>query len=95
MTIQDSAAYFKTRFGLKLSCEYIINRIEEIVSEQYKCIIPLKEGALETVTLLRQKGYKMCVATATYNSLANSAQNVWDFITILIFIITLLRRRRR
>ena len=47
MTIQDSAAYFKTRFGLKLSCEYIINRIEEIVSEQYKCIIPLKEGALK------------------------------------------------
>ena len=64
MTIQDSAAYFKTRFGLKLSCEYIINRIEEMYG-QYKCIIPLKEGALKTVTLLRQKGYKMCVATAT------------------------------
>jgi len=30
MTIQDSAAYFKTRFGLKLSCEYIINRIGTI-----------------------------------------------------------------
>ena len=88
MTIQDSAAYFKTRFGLKLSCEYIINRIEEIVSEQYKCIIPLKEGASKTVTLLRQKGYKMCVATATYNSLANSALKRLGLYNNFDFIIT-------
>ncbi|MDE5648634.1 MAG: HAD family phosphatase [Oscillospiraceae bacterium] len=88
MTIQDSATYFKTRFGLKHSSEYIIDRIEEMVSEQYKCIIPLKFGALETIITLRESGYKMCVATATYNSLANSALKRLGLYDSFDFIIT-------
>lgn len=88
MTIQDSAMYFKTRFSLEHSSEYIIDRIEEMVSEQYKYIIPLKFGALETITDLRESGYKMCVATATYNSLANSALKRLGLYNSLDFIIT-------
>lgn len=88
MTIQASAMYFKTRFSLEHSCEYIINRIEEMVSEQYKYIIPLKFGVWETITSLKQNDYKMCVATATYNSLANSALKRLGLYDSLDFIIT-------
>ncbi|MGN1087087.1 MAG: HAD hydrolase-like protein, partial [Porcipelethomonas sp.] len=45
MTIYDSAMYFKTQFSLKQSCEEIIDRIEEMVREQYFYTIPLKDGA--------------------------------------------------
>lgn len=73
MTIEDSAMYFKNQFALKHSSEYIINRIEEMVSYQYENVIPLKNEAGETVENLKRNGYKMCVATATYNSLAERA----------------------
>lgn len=88
MTIRDSAEYFKNRFELKLSCEHIINRIEELASEQYKYTIPLKDGALETIALLKQKEYKMCVATATYNSLAVSSLKRLKIYNSFDFIIT-------
>lgn len=73
MTIDKSAEYFKTRFSLEHSCEYIINRIEELAAWQYNNSIPLKDGAYETVTTLKSLGIRMCVATATYNSIVNSA----------------------
>lgn len=73
MTIDKSAEYFKTRFSLEHSCEYIINRIEELAAWQYNNSIPLKDGAYETVTTLKRLGIRMCVATATYNSIVNSA----------------------
>jgi len=73
MTIEQSAEYFKTRFNLSCSCEYIINRIEEMVKEQYSKYIPLKNGVLKTLDRLYENGIKMCVATATYNSLVDAA----------------------
>lgn len=88
MTIQDSAMYFKTQFGMEHSCEYIINRIEEMVSYQYHNVIPLKDGAAETVEALKNQGLKMCVATATYNSLAYSALKRLGLYDSLDFIIT-------
>lgn len=88
MTIQDSAMYFKTRFSLEHSCEYIIDRIEEMVSEQYKSVIPLKKGAEETVKKLKAQGFKMCVATATYNRLADSALKRLDIYDCFDFILT-------
>lgn len=73
LTIYDSAMYFKTRFSLKQSCEDIINRIEEMVREQYLKIIPLKTGAYETVHTLRDMGFRLCVATAAYKNLAHAS----------------------
>ncbi|MGN1480502.1 HAD family hydrolase [Porcipelethomonas sp.] len=88
MTIQDSAMYFKNQFSLEHSCEYIINRIEEMVSHQYRNVIPLKNGADRTIEELKQYGFKMCVATATYNSLADSALKRLGLYDSLDFVIT-------
>ncbi len=73
MTINDSAMYFKDRFSLKQSCQEIIDRIEEMVISEYSHTVPLKEGAYSAVCGLREKGFRLCVATATYNSLADAA----------------------
>lgn len=88
MTIQDSAEFFKTRFSLKQSCEDIINRIEEIVKEQYYNHILLKEGVYETINHLKALGYRMCVATATYNRLAHAALKRLGLIECFEFILT-------
>ena len=88
MTIEDSAMYFKTRFSLAHSCEYIINRIEEMVTYQYNHEIPLKAGAYETIKELQKHGFRMCVATATYNSLAYSALKRLGIYDCFEFIIT-------
>lgn len=88
MTIYDSAMYFKTQFSLKQSCKEIIDRIEEMVKEQYFNTIPLKDGVYETVRFLKKSGYRMCVATATYNRLAYSALKRLGIYDCFEFIIT-------
>ncbi|MGN0612785.1 MAG: HAD family hydrolase [Porcipelethomonas sp.] len=88
MTIFQSAEYFKTRFDLNHSCEYIINRIEEMVSEQYCNHIPLKKGVYETIVKLHRWGIKMCVATATYNSLVNAALKRLGISDMFEFVLT-------
>lgn len=88
MTIYNSANYFKTRFSLDHSCEYIINRIEEMVSEKYFNSIPLKNGVYETLDRLYKRGVKMCVATATYNRLAKAALKRLGVLDMFEFILT-------
>ncbi len=88
MTIQQSAEYFKTRFNLSHSCEYIINRIEEMVSEQYCKYIPLKKGVSEALRKLSENGVKMCVATATYNSLVDAALKRLGIYDMFEFVLT-------
>lgn len=88
MTIQQSAEYFKKRFSLDLSCEYIINRIEEMVREQYSCHIPLKHGVADTLHKLAEDGVKMCVATATYNNLVNLTLERLGIYNMFEFVLT-------
>ncbi len=88
MTIYNSANYFKTKFSLDHSCDYIVNRIEEMVSEKYFNSIPLKSGVYETLEKLHKVSMKMCVATATYNRLAEAALKRLRVFDMFEFILT-------
>ena len=72
MTVDDSAMYFINRFGLKLSKEYVIDRIEELVRIQYEEKIPLKPYVPQLLDRLDEKGIPYGVATATYKRLAEA-----------------------
>ena len=72
MTIEQSSQYFIERFKLPLTQEHIINRIEEIVSEQYHYHIGFKEGAERFLDRLDEKNIPYCIATAGYKSLAEA-----------------------
>ncbi len=72
MTVDDSAMYFINRFGLKLSKEYVIDRIEELVRIQYEEKIPLKPYVPQLLDRLDERGIPYGVATATYKSLAEA-----------------------
>ena len=73
MTIEKAAEYFRIRFSLEISNRQIIDRIEQIAADMYRYNISLKKNVYNTVTQLHEAGVKMCIATATYRSLAVSA----------------------
>jgi HAD superfamily hydrolase (TIGR01509 family) len=72
MTVEQSSKYFLDTFHLKISQQEIIDRIEEIVAQNYRDTIPLKSGILELLNYLDSKSIPYGVATATYRTLATS-----------------------
>ncbi len=70
MTVDSAAEYFISFFGLNVTKEYVIRRIEEIVSREYHENIPLKPHVTETLDYLDKKGIPYGIATATYKDLA-------------------------
>ncbi len=72
MSIDESSQYFIDFFGLDLTKEYVIKRIEELVRVQYEQFIPLKPHVIEALDMLDEKNIPYGVATATYSSLAEA-----------------------
>lgn len=72
MTVEQSAKYFLETFNLKISQQDIIDRIEEIVSENYRLSIPLKDGVSELLSYLDDNSIPYGIATATYRTLAEA-----------------------
>lgn len=70
MSVDESAEYFISEFGLSCTKEYIIKRIEELVRIQYEELIPLKPDVMELLDFLDKKSIPYGVATATYKRLA-------------------------
>lgn len=66
----DTAEYFINDLGLKMSVEQVVAGINDLMRQAYAENIPLKTGAKELLESLKNKGYKMSVATATDRELA-------------------------
>jgi HAD superfamily hydrolase (TIGR01509 family) len=72
MTVEESSKYFLETFNLNVTQGEIIQRIEEIVAENYRETIPLKAGILELLQYLDSRNIPYGVATATYRTLATA-----------------------
>jgi HAD superfamily hydrolase (TIGR01509 family) len=70
MTIESAADYFISQFELPHTRQYVIKRIEEIVSYHYMNTIPLKPGVISLLDFLAELNIPCAIATATYKSLA-------------------------
>ena len=70
MTIEQSAEYFIKSLGLNKTVSEVSDEIAEIVYNQYKYEIPLKENADTITEFLKENGIPFCIATATYKHLA-------------------------
>ena len=62
MTMSESAALFRQEFGLSGDPEAEMNAM---MDAHYKSDIPLKSGVKEYLQMLRSRGVRMCVASAT------------------------------
>ena len=69
MTMSESAALFRTEFGLTGDIEGEMNAM---MDDHYRHDIPLKPGVSSYLHALRERGIKMCVASATAEQLMES-----------------------
>ena len=65
--------YFQAEYGIYESEEEIRNGIYQLLEEYYFFKVPLKPGVTAVLDTMRDKGVKMCVATATDRELVEPA----------------------
>ena len=69
MTMSESASLFQAEFGLTSDIESEMNAM---MDDHYRKDIPLKSGVREYLQKLRDRGIRMCVASATAEHLMES-----------------------
>ena len=73
MSLQQGARYLKREFSIPGSEDEIIDEIVAMIENIYLSKVPLKAGALPLLERLYEEKVRMCIATATENSLAKAA----------------------
>ena len=72
-TLEESAEYYRTHYGVTLSVEEIVNGENGMIEDFYRNTVSLKKGVPEFLAKLSDNGVKMCVATVTDKYLAEAA----------------------
>ena len=70
MTMVEGAAYFMDTFHIPGPPQRIVDEMEAMMAEHYRRDVPLKLGVKAYLERLRGRGCRLCVATATAESLA-------------------------
>lgn len=90
MSITQACQYFISEFGIKMTPEAIADRIEQMVYDEYAYHIQAKPGVSDLLDFLDSRSIPYCVATATYNSLAQAVLKRLGILERLRFIMTCL-----
>lgn len=97
MTISESSSLFTERFSLSGTPESVAAEIYGMMNEHYKKDVPLKAGVKEYLAKLHQNGVRMCVASATDESLVESCLKrlgVLDYFDFILSCETLKTNKR-
>ncbi|MBE6931152.1 MAG: HAD family phosphatase [Ruminococcaceae bacterium] len=73
MSLEQSAAYYRTHYGVTLPVHEIIDGINSLIARYYREEVPLKPGCAAFLRELLIRGVRMCVATATDAALIDAA----------------------
>ena len=65
MSLYQAACYYQSEYGVTLSTEEIIAGVNDRIGQFYRERAGLKPGVAGFLRQLREKGVKMCIATAT------------------------------
>lgn len=88
MTIEESAAYFKERYGLDKTPEELSIGLDEKMHEFYCSEIPLKPGVREFLDEAERRGIPMVVATTTTRRIAVDALEYNDMLHYFKDVVT-------
>jgi HAD superfamily hydrolase (TIGR01509 family) len=72
-TLEESAEYYRTHYGVTLSVEEIVNGVNLMIEDFYRNTVLLKEGVADFLARLSNDGVKMCIATVTDKYLVEAA----------------------
>jgi beta-phosphoglucomutase-like phosphatase (HAD superfamily) len=70
----DHARYFQTEYGITYPEAEIERQLDALIEGPYINGVSLKEGVAGFLAALRERGVKMCVATATKRCLVEPAR---------------------
>lgn len=73
MLLHDMSNYFIDHFGFTMTVDEIVAEIDSMVEDSYFYDVEVKPGIPELLQELRERGVKMCVATASDRYLVESA----------------------
>lgn len=73
MSLYQAACYYQSEYGVTLSTDEIIAGVNDRIGQFYRERAGLKPGVAGFLRQLREKGVKMCVATATDRPLVEAA----------------------
>ena len=86
MTMLEGAAYFMDTFHIPGPPQRIVDEMEAMMEEHYRRDVPLKPGVKAYLERLRERGCRLCVATATNEALSRQClsrlgvDGLFDFI---------------
>jgi hydroxymethylpyrimidine kinase/phosphomethylpyrimidine kinase len=72
-TLEESAEYYRTHYGVTLSVEEIVDGVNGMIEGYYINEVELKNGVEVFIKKLHDDGVKMCVATVTDRYLVEAA----------------------
>ena len=73
LSLLQAAEYMKINYSINESTYYIMDSINEMISDYYLNILQPKDGAIELLEYLKKIGIPLCVATATATHLVEPA----------------------
>lgn len=88
MHFESACEFLVQNLGLDISPKQAAKELIEIVTDFYLNDTPLKPSVREYLTLQRDKGIKMCVATSNDKSLASATLKNLGILEMFDFIIT-------
>lgn len=88
MSVEECSEYFVNEFGLDITPEYAVKRIEELVRIEYEEKIALKPFVHELLEYLDEKGIPYGVATATYKNMAEAVLRRHGILDRFRFVLT-------
>ena len=65
MSLKEAAEYYVSEYGVTLSVEEIMAGVNDMTARYYRNEAAVKPGVPEFLEKLKERGVKMCVATAT------------------------------
>lgn len=88
MSLKQSAEYFKEIYALPLSISQIMDQINEMAKEKYRCEVTLKPHVIDYLEKLKLQKTIMCVATASDYTSAKGVLGRLGILDYFRFIIT-------
>lgn len=73
MSLYQAACYYQSEYGVTLSTDEIIAGVNDRIGQFYRERAGLKPGVAGFLRQLRERGVKMCIATATDRPLVEAA----------------------
>lgn len=88
MGLLQAAEFFIEKFGIHRSPEQIKDEMYDMIEDNYKYHVPLKDGVRDFLVENSRRGMKMCIATATDRYMVEYALKRLDIDQYFDFIIT-------